>query len=242
MSAKRNHVLKIVFGKEKYLMSLCETMWIERHDSVLIFKNSLHHIIKSLNLITEWQDDDSSVKAYSFLSSLTTCQFIISLFILSELLNLTSPASKLLQSVQKDLHFAEDCFKDIIKIMENRRSNCFINFKTIFIERKPLMEKLDVELKLPRITKYQIHRPNINTLSVEEHFRVSVYNPLYDHVLDDLKYRYLSKKNVTVYKLLLLIPSHVVAIKVHDMNIIADIIGNEYSFICIEKRQFFFLT
>ncbi|XP_047136547.1 uncharacterized protein LOC124813476 isoform X1 [Hydra vulgaris] len=120
--------------------------------------------------------------------------------------------------------------------MENRRSNFFINFKTIFIESKQLMEKLDVELKLPRITKHQIHRPNINTLSVEEHFIVSVYNPLYDHVLDDLKDRYLSKKNVTVNKLLLLIP-RLVTIKVHDMNIIADI-GNEYSFICIEKRQF----
>ncbi|XP_065683846.1 uncharacterized protein LOC124813476 isoform X2 [Hydra vulgaris] len=78
--------------------------------------------------------------------------------------------------------------------MENRRSNFFINFKTIFIESKQLMEKLDVELKLPRITKHQIHRPNINTLSVEEHFIVSVYNPLYDHVLDDLKDRYLKKR------------------------------------------------
>ncbi|XP_065660162.1 52 kDa repressor of the inhibitor of the protein kinase-like isoform X2 [Hydra vulgaris] len=194
MSAKRNHVLKIVFGKEKNLMSLCETRWIERHDSVLIFKNSLHYIIKSLNLITEWQDNDSSVKAYSLLNSLTTCQFIISLFILSDLLNLTSPASKLLPSVQKDLHFAEDCFKDIINIMENRRSTCYINFKTIFIESKQLMEKLDVEVKLPRITKHQIHRPNINTLTVEEYFRISVYNPLYDHVLADLKDRYLKKR------------------------------------------------
>jgi len=51
-------------------------MWnkvdIERHNSVLIFKNSLQYIIKSLNLITEWQDNDSSVKAYSLLNSLTS--------------------------------------------------------------------------------------------------------------------------------------------------------------------------
>ncbi|XP_065653928.1 uncharacterized protein LOC136080769 isoform X2 [Hydra vulgaris] len=78
--------------------------------------------------------------------------------------------------------------------MENRRSTCYINFKTIFIESKQLMEKLDVEVKLPRITKHQIHRPNINTLTVEEYFRISVYNPLYDHVLADLKDRYLKKR------------------------------------------------
>jgi len=53
MSAKINHVLRIVFGKKKYLMSLCETRWIERHDSVLIFKNSIQCIIKSLNRITK---------------------------------------------------------------------------------------------------------------------------------------------------------------------------------------------
>lgn len=41
--------------------------------------------------------------------------------------------------------------------MVNRRSNSDIYFKTIFEESKKLMGKLDVELKLPRITKYQIH-------------------------------------------------------------------------------------
>lgn len=50
--------------------------------------------------------------------------------------------------------------------MENRRSNSEINFKTIFEQIKQLMEELDVELKLPRITEHQIHRPSINTLSV----------------------------------------------------------------------------
>jgi len=47
------NVLRIVFGKEKHLMSLCETRQIERYDSVVIFKNSLKYIIKSLNLITD---------------------------------------------------------------------------------------------------------------------------------------------------------------------------------------------
>jgi len=236
MSAKRNFVLKKVFGKEKHLMSLCETRWTERHDSILIFKNFLQYIIKSLNLITEWQDNDSSVKAYSLLNSLTTCEFIISLFTLSDLLYLTSPASKLLQGIQNDLNFAEDCFKDIINVMVNRRSNSDIHFKTIFEESKKLMEKLDVELKLPPITKHQIHRPNILSVSIEEYFRISVYNVLYDHVLDDLKNRYLSKKNLTVYKLLLLIPKSVVDIKSDDINYIAEIVDKEYSYLHIEKQ------
>ena len=70
-TVKKIHVLRKVFGKEKHLMSLCETRWIERHDSVLIFKNSLQCIIKSLNLIPKYQDNDSSEKAYFLLNSLT---------------------------------------------------------------------------------------------------------------------------------------------------------------------------
>lgn len=122
--------------------------------------------------------------------------------------------------------------------MVNRRSNSDIHFKTIFEESKTLMEKLDVEFKLPRITKHQIHRPNTLSVSIEEYFRISVYNLLYDHVLDDLKDRFLSKKNLTVYKLLLLIPKSVVDIKSDDINYIAEIVHKEYSYLHIEKQFF----
>lgn len=43
-----------------------------------------------------------------------------------------SLASKLVQSIQNDLYFAEDCFKDSINVIENGQSNSEINFKTIF--------------------------------------------------------------------------------------------------------------
>lgn len=104
------------------------------------------------------------------------------MFTLSDLLCLTASASKLLQGIQNDLNFAKDCFKDIINVMVNRRSNSDIHFKTIFEESKKLMEKLDVELKLPCITKHQIHRSNTLSVSIEVYFRISVYNSLYDHV------------------------------------------------------------
>ncbi|KAF0750111.1 52 kDa repressor of the inhibitor of the protein kinase-like isoform X1 [Aphis craccivora] len=183
-----NHCLNLSISKSSSVISIKNS--VAKRNFVLK-KNSLQYIIKSLNLITEWKDNDSSVKAYSLLNSLTTCKFIISLFTLSDLLYLTAPASKLLQGIQNDLNFAKDCFKDIINVMVNRRSNSDIHFKTIFEESKILMEKIDVELKLPRITKHQIHRPNILSVSIEEYFRISVYNSLYDHVLDDLNDRFL---------------------------------------------------
>ena len=91
-------------------------------------------------------------------------------------------------------------------------------------------------LSYQRITKHQINRPNILSVSIEEYFRISVYNVLYDHILDDLKDRFLSKKKLTVYKLLLLIPKSVVDIKSDDINYIAEIVDKEYSYLHIEKQ------
>jgi hypothetical protein len=67
--------------------------------------------------------------------------------------------------------------------------------------------------------------------------RISVNNSLYDYVLDDLKDRFLSKKNLTIYKLLLLIPKTVVDIKSHDVNNIADIFNKKNSYLLIEKQR-----
>lgn len=58
-STKRNFILK------KYLknnvVSLCKTRWVERHDSVMQFKNSLPKIIDALTEITNWEDLSSII-------------------------------------------------------------------------------------------------------------------------------------------------------------------------------------
>jgi len=74
--------------------------------------------------------------------------------------------------------------------MENRQTINNVHFNRMFQESKEFMKKLNIDLKLPRITNRQVHRTNIKTSSVEEYFRISVFNALYDHVIDDLKDRF----------------------------------------------------
>ncbi|GBN86768.1 repressor of the inhibitor of the protein kinase [Araneus ventricosus] len=69
MSAKRTEILKSMISdccpeqKKKKLISLCETRWVERHDSVFLFKDILEPILFSLLKIDE-ESSDSAPKAH----------------------------------------------------------------------------------------------------------------------------------------------------------------------------------
>ncbi|CAI6366604.1 unnamed protein product [Macrosiphum euphorbiae] len=56
LSFKRNFVLKTILNGNPRFISLCETRWVERHDSVMLFKSSLPYIVKALTFISNWQE------------------------------------------------------------------------------------------------------------------------------------------------------------------------------------------
>ncbi|KAK5647948.1 hypothetical protein RI129_002840 [Pyrocoelia pectoralis] len=83
-SSKRNYVLKQTLGDQ--LSGLCEKRWVERHDAVLQFKASIEKNLQALNLISEWNERESSSKARSHILAISSnCSFIITLFCPNEL-------------------------------------------------------------------------------------------------------------------------------------------------------------
>ncbi|KAF0704552.1 52 kDa repressor of the inhibitor of the protein kinase-like isoform X2, partial [Aphis craccivora] len=69
----------------------------------------------------------------------------------------------------------------------NNRSNCDNNFQTIFNECKDLMEELDIDIKIPRITGKQNNRSNpSNVNSCEEFYKITIFIPLLDDITDVL--------------------------------------------------------
>ncbi|XP_025418958.1 uncharacterized protein LOC112689455 isoform X2 [Sipha flava] len=152
-SAKRNFILKKMLKKQ--FVSICQTRWVKRHDSVLQFKMSLPEVINALASISEWDDIVSSSKAKTLLFSISNCEFIISLYSLSSVLAVTYHASKTLQGKYQDILTSSEVIENIISILKNNRSDCDTNFQTIFNECKDLMEELDVDIKIPRIASRQ---------------------------------------------------------------------------------------
>lgn len=229
-SSKRNFVLKTVLNGQPRLQSLCETRWIERHDSVMLFKKSLPFTIDALTKISEWNEFVSSSKAKILLIALCNCEFIIAVQCLSNILCVTAPISRILQGMNNDVLCAKNCIGDVITNLENKRTNCQSIFEEIFKECEELMSEMDIEVKVPRLSKKQTNRPNHPAKTTEEYYRVSIYVPLLDSIIVDLKSRFLSKENKLLLNLCLLIPRYIVDITGEDLKKIIEAATKLYNF------------
>ncbi|XP_025415028.1 zinc finger MYM-type protein 1-like isoform X2 [Sipha flava] len=230
MSSKRNYVLKTILNGKQRLKSLCETRWVDRHDSVLIFKSSLTFIIEALTKISFWNEQDSSSKAKTLLTAVCSCEFILSLHSLSSLLCVTTCVSKLLQSVNSDISKAADIINDILSNLENKRKNCNEEFKSLFRDAEIQMTELDIELKKPRIVSKQISRSNHETNSIENYYKFSIYIPLLDNIITDLKSRFLNEKYKAISKLPLLLPRFIIKSDTNDTNSLLKTIKEHFTF------------
>lgn len=172
MSAKRIVVLKQALQRRNtdveefkgtQLSSLCETRWVERHDSVIKFREALPYVVEALDSISEWTDLNTSTKANSLRKSLCDIQFISSLLSLIDVLQLTLPLSRVLQAPSLDLKKATDLILDILLILENKRKDYDVLFHEIFSEVKELCLQLDFDVKTPRLAGRQTNRANYQT-------------------------------------------------------------------------------
>ena len=221
-SSKRNFVLKTILNGQQRLLSLCETRWTERHDSVMVFKTSIPYIIKSLTKISEWQESDSSSKARTLLTALCSCEFIIAIHSLANILCVTAPVSRILQGLNYDILNAKNCIDDIIFNLENKRTNCLVIFGDIYQECVLLMNEMDIEVKIPRLSKYQTKRSNHPVNNIEEYYRVSLFIPLLENILEDLRSRFIRKENKMLLDLCLLIPRYITDISNDDFKKITE--------------------
>lgn len=189
-----HNFLSVLKGKRR-LKTLCETRWVDRHDNVLVFQLALPYILKTLTSISLWDEQASSSKSKVLLIAMCTCEFIVAVYSLASLLCVTTAVSKVLQSVNSDISNSTKLVYDVIENLENKRTNCCDEFKSLFEDCKNEMTKLDIEIKRPRIVCHQTTRVNYLTDSIEDYYRVSIYIPLLDNVLEDLKCRFLNEKN-----------------------------------------------
>ena len=106
---KRENVLKEQISaipnesrKEK-LKKLCPTRWVERHLSILTLVELFIPMYKSLEVIEQWCDNDSSSKSTLLKNTVSTPNFMLSLLVLESVFSVTLPLCKMLQKPTIDL-------------------------------------------------------------------------------------------------------------------------------------------
>lgn len=238
-SSKRSFDLKnSLKGFKRSITGLCETRWVERHECIFEFQSCLPEIIGSLTYIFEWTDQTSSSKAKTLLHAISTCEFVLTLHTMSNILSVTAAASKLLQGEAQDIATADNCIKTIVNNLENKRSNFENEFKIIFEKCKTTMINLDIEVKVPRISIHQSNRSNTPASCPEEYYRRILYMPILENVLEDIRSRFSNNKNKTMFLMMQILLIHVVKMSTEKCNDLITTLNEQYKFLDVNEIAF----
>lgn len=135
----------------------------------------------------------------------------------ADILKLTLPVSRLLQSTSLDLANASSAIEGIKEIFDEKRTMCVSEFHKIFLEASNLVEDIGCEIKMPRIAKSQMHRDNYPAKDAEQFYLRSIYVPLLDTIKLDLTTR-LSTDTLETFDLRLLLLNIIVRLNDNDGN------------------------
>ncbi|KAL4083208.1 hypothetical protein QTP88_028538 [Uroleucon formosanum] len=129
-----------------------------------------HLVIEALTDISYWADRISSSKASILLAAICNSDFVISLLSTADILKLTLPVSRLLQSSSLDFTNALSAIEGIKEIFQEKRTLCVGEFRKIFLEASSLAEEIGCEIKMPRRAKTQIHHNNYLATDAEQFY------------------------------------------------------------------------
>lgn len=145
---------------------------------------------------------------------------------------LTRPLSILLQTKNLDLFSATTKIKELREVLSTKRNDANQCFNIIHNNVDEMMSKLGTELKLPRTTKRQTYRNNIevNPEDSQGYWRISIYIPILDEVINDFDNRF-SNDNMQCSNLNFLMPSNLMKCfkNTEQLNQSIKDISNQYS-------------
>jgi len=188
---KRKAVIDSVIEKCNYdvavktLKRLNLTRWVAKIHAVDDFLELIEVVDRALNEIGE---HDSSSNITSLIKSIDF-EFIVSALIVRSVYIETLPLSRKLQTTEIDLLQAMNLTISLQSSIDNLRSN-ENNFKVIFDRAVHLAEAMNIEVTKKRTTRRQTGRSNPETNSLEDYYRISIYNCFLDFYKSELMERF----------------------------------------------------
>ena len=128
-SAKRRAIFQSKQAKninsmqKKTLKTLCATRFIERHDSIIVFTESLEEIAETLDDIVDWKDKETSEIARRILVAISNSSFLVALSAAFKVMSLTIMLSKSVEKINQDLVAAMEQCKYTIDRLQSWRQD-----------------------------------------------------------------------------------------------------------------------
>lgn len=223
-SALRTDVLKETIktnmpeSRHKNLIAMCETRWVQKHDSVIRFDELLIPIAEALEKLKETGNRETSQAANQLISAIRSDNFLITLKIALKIFMITVNLCKFLQGVDCDLSIACEHVDDVISTLSEIRQNADEHYSELYKHAFDAAKQLngdDYEISVPRRVGRQIHRNNVEADTSEEYFRRALFLPIIDHAINHLTERFTNHKSV-ISSLAKLVPKRCVDYEAKD--------------------------
>lgn len=144
---------------------MCETRWMNRHESILRFKDLYTVIVYALQDLENNHNLETSQLAFQLSKTHHSSQFIATLNVIEKLFAFLLPLCNALQKINCDL---SKCCKNVtncIKVLFSIRINADKKFKNLFLEVDKSLSFLNKIIEIPQTTGRQSSRNNILTES-----------------------------------------------------------------------------
>lgn len=205
---------------------LCETRWSEKYKSIRIFDSNFFEIKSALSKLATNYDTNSATrtKAYQLSCATSTIGFIVCLKIITKYSKILEPIVNKLQAVNTNLHTVhQHIHSNLLEILKKHRSMPEENFSLIFNDVRNCAIQFNLDIQIPRVVSKQIHRQNIVASTPDEYFRISIYIPYIDSLIQSLEIRF-SPINEIQFKLGFLHPSTMLKMtKINFIDILKEI-------------------
>lgn len=188
-SAKRMYVLNNIACAGKFT-KMCETRWVERIESLADFTSGIGKLVEAFDIISNWDDSATASKAKNLENSIINIEFIVSMHCQVAVLFLFLPISIIFQRKTVDVANATSSMAVLLTTLNKIRENAESEFDLVFSKIKDSSTSLEILISTPRVTKRQIHRDNTPSECPKDYYRRTVYIPMIDAIILDLKDRF----------------------------------------------------
>ena len=140
---------------------MCETRWVERHDSLLRFKELYLPITNTLRELELHHNLETSKLAYQLSKTITSSSFVISLYIIEKIFAITLPLCKSLQQTNVDLSECCEYVNNCVQVINSIHENSEEEFHKLFLDVENVLSLVDETVKTPRLIRQSTYRNNI---------------------------------------------------------------------------------
>ena len=169
---------------------LCETRWSSKYKSIRLFSENYVEIHGVFERLSRTLSGENRQKAHQHHCVLDKSTFIICLAIIAKYSGYLESVANTLQSVNMDISQCRDHIQSKLSMFESHRQDADCQFKTIFEGACQTANDVGLDITIPRRCSAMKFRANHDPKTPEEYYRVALYIPYMDSIINSLRVRF----------------------------------------------------